>query len=216
LIGLFGGTFDPVHLGHLRLALEVCEQLDLAQLRFIPLHQAVHKKQPAASAQQRADMLRLAIADVPDFQVETMELDRQGPSYTRDSLRQLRQRLGEREPLLWILGSDAFRGFLGWKAPREILGLAHLVVLGRPHAEPYDDALLQCLAQHRAQRPQDLSAAPAGRILQLQLSLLAISSSDIRNRCRRGLDCRFLVPDAVRDYLLRNRLYHPADSASRA
>ena len=132
MIGVLGGTFDPIHFGHLRPALDCLEALGLSELRFIPLKVAVHRPQPQAPAALRLAMLEAAIADQPGFRVYTRELERPGGSFSYDTLRSLREELGDAVPICLLVGADAFRGFPDWHRPRAILDLAHLVVMRRP------------------------------------------------------------------------------------
>ncbi len=208
MIGIFGGTFDPVHFGHLRPALEVLQGLPLDQVRFMPLHQPVHRAEPQAPAALRLAMLRAAIAGQAGFQVDERELGRQGASYTYDSLCSLRTELGERVPICLLLGADAFRGFLSWHRPVEILQLAHLVVMDRPGtAATLPADLDRWAAPYRCAHGKGLREAPAGRILFWTVTPLAISSTQIRRWVAQGGSPRFLVPDAVAALIERERLY---------
>ena len=132
MIGVLGGTFDPVHFGHLRPALEVRQALGLEELRLIPLRQAVHRSQPQASPEQRLAMLRLAVRGAEGLRIDDRELRRVGESYTYDTLVDLRIELGPAVGLCLLVGADAFRGFLSWHRPDDILALAHLIVMRRP------------------------------------------------------------------------------------
>lgn len=131
-LGLFGGTFDPVHLGHLRLAEEAREALGLASVRWIPAGQPPHRGAPRLSGAHRLAMVRLAVAGNPAFQVDGAEVESPGPSYTVTTLERLRRELGPEQPLVLLLGADAFAGLPGWHRWQALLGLAHLVVLHRP------------------------------------------------------------------------------------
>ncbi len=134
MIGVLGGTFDPVHFGHLRPALEVRQALGLEELRLIPLRQAVHRSQPQASPEQRLAMLRLAVQGqgAEGLRIDDRELRRADESYTHDTLVDLRAELGPAVGLCLLVGADAFRGFLSWHRPDDILSLAHLIVMRRP------------------------------------------------------------------------------------
>ena len=198
MIGIFGGTFDPVHVGHLRAALEVREALGLQRVRLIPLGQAVHRKPPRFPATVRARMLEAAVADQPGFEVDRREIESDRPSYTVETLASLRRELAEDVPLCLLLGRDAFAAFHTWREPEHILSLAHLVVMERPGEPLFLDEALENLVEGRitAER-HDLARAPAGRILFQPVTQLAISSSDIRRRLDTGLSVRWLVPDPV-------------------
>lgn len=209
MIGLLGGTFDPIHHGHLRSALEVRARLRLRELRFVPLARAVHRAQPCASAEARLAMVTAAIAGQPGFAVDGREIARDEPSRTYDTLRALRAELGATEPLCLLLGGDAFNGFLDWYRPLEILELTHLAVMQRPGAPlPRDTELRVQLQRRRVLDPDELAAAPGGRIWVQAVTPLAISASAIRALIARGEDARFLLPDAVLAIIAERRLYH--------
>lgn len=208
MIGIFGGTFDPIHFGHLRVALEVMEQLRLEQIRFIPLNQAVHREQPATSAAQRLELLQAAIADQPGFIADDRETRRDSPSYTLETLQSLRQELGRQIPLCLLLGADAYAAFLQWHKPMEVIQLAHLVVMQRPGHMLPNDAELQAFTQRRlVEQPQQLAESSAGQILLLPVTQLEISASDIRRRIRQGTSARYLLPEAVWNLLMSKKLY---------
>lgn len=207
MIGILGGTFDPIHFGHLRTALDVQQALALEQLRFIPLRDPPHRAQPFSTAAQRLAMLQAAIANQPGFCVDERELKREGKSYSVDTLRSLRADLGA-TPLCLILGSDAFRGFPAWHQPHEILQLAHLVVMQRPgEEEPHQADLLPFIAGRKADAQQDLDQAAAGRVLFQTVTQLDISATGIRALIRQGRSPRYLVPDAVLEIIEREGLY---------
>jgi nicotinate-nucleotide adenylyltransferase len=198
MIGIFGGTFDPIHYGHLRAALDVHQSLGLSELRFLPLNVAVHREQPHASAPQRLAMLRAAIAGEPGLRVDERELRRPGRSYTVDTLTSLRRELGDALPLCLLVGGDAFNGFFDWHRPRDILELAHLVVMQRPGAAIQRDPRLRAeVERRRATRRHELEQTAAGRIWFESVTQLDISSTGIRRLFAQGRSPRFLLPDAV-------------------
>ncbi len=208
MIGIFGGTFDPIHFGHLRVALDVMEQLHLEQMRFIPLNQAVHRKQPGTSGTQRLAMLKAAILDQPGFVADKREIRRDSPSYTLHTLQSLRQELGRQTPLCLLLGEDAYAAFLQWHQPMRIIKLAHLVVMQRPGHKLPDDAELRTFTQqHLAEQAQQLAESAAGRIVLLPVTQLEISASNIRRRVRQGSSARYLLPEAVWQILVKEKLY---------
>jgi nicotinate-nucleotide adenylyltransferase len=215
MIGVFGGTFDPIHFGHLRPALDVVQSLGLAELRLLPLKVAVHRPQPLASAALRLQMTRLAVNGQPGFVVDDRELTRDGPSYTVDTLASLREEVGADAPLCLLIGGDAFAGFLDWHRPRAILGLAHLVVMQRPGAPTVrDQALRDEIGRRRVDDPGALRQAPAGRIYFQTVTQLDISSTRIRRMFAAGRSPRFLLPDAVLELLDREQCYGPAPAAA--
>jgi nicotinate-nucleotide adenylyltransferase len=210
MIGILGGTFDPIHFVHLRTALDVLEGLGLDEVRFVPLKVAVHRDQPAAPGELRLEMVRAAIAGQRGFAADDRELRRDGPSYTLHTLESLRAEHGDR-PLCLLLGGDAFRGFPTWHRPERIVGLAHLVIMQRPGAEvPRDPQLRPLLDGRLTADPARLRAAPAGSILFFPVTQLAISATDIRDRVARGLSPRYLMPDAVQELVQREGLYADA------
>ncbi len=207
-IGILGGTFDPIHFAHLRIALDVVEALDLEAVHLVPLNVAVHRTQPLAGGAQRLAMVAAAVADEPRLLADGRELARPGGSYTVDTLQDFRAKFGSDRPLCLLLGSDAFNGFLDWHAPLQIVELAHLVVMQRPGYRLPEDAALQSLViQHRAHHPDELRRAPAGRILFQPVTQLDISASDIRARIAAGRSARYLTPAAVLDLIEHQGLY---------
>jgi nicotinate-nucleotide adenylyltransferase len=204
-IGILGGSFDPVHNGHLRVAIEACEALDLAEVRLIPLAAPNHRAAPIAASATRLAMLRAAAC--PPLVVDTCELERGGTSYTVDTLRELRQRWPAR-PLCLLLGRDAYQSLPSWHRPREIFELAHVVVAARPQGTTTQAAELDELtANKHALDVSHLHQAPAGRVYFLDLPWLSIASSDLRARRAAGRDIRHLVPDGVLAIIERERLY---------
>jgi nicotinate-nucleotide adenylyltransferase len=202
MIGIFGGTFDPIHFGHLRTALDVQQALDLDEVRIIPLRDPPHREQPETTTQQRLAMIRAAIADEPTFRLDTRELEREGKSYSVRTLRSLREELGEDTPICLIIGSDAFRGFPSWHKPEEILQLAHIVVMQRP-GDPLPELYPERLAKSKA----ELRSGPAGRIYPQPVTQLQISATGIRNLIRAGESPRYLLPDGALAIIQRENLY---------
>jgi nicotinate-nucleotide adenylyltransferase len=201
MIGIFGGTFDPVHNGHLRTALDVQQGLDLDELRLIPLRDPPHREQPTCPTAQRLEMLQVAITNEPKLKIDERELNRSGKSYSLLTLQSLRAELGETSICL-IIGQDAFQGFPTWHKPDEILQLAHLVVMQRPgerHTDIYPERITDDLSK--------LQTAPAGKIYQQPVTQLDISSTRIREMLKAGVSPRYLVPDAVLEILERDSLY---------
>ena len=202
MIGLFGGAFDPVHFGHLRPALEVFEALSLDEIRFIPLTQAPHKRQPVLSAETRYRMLQSALGGQPGFVADRCEIDRGGVSWTVDTLTEKRQRLGASTPLALLLGSDAFAGLPAWRNWLEILEKAHIIVMKRPGGEIDESAFPKGYIQSRIVRdPRRLGEQPAGSIVQMEVTQLAISSSQIRQLLDQRRSVRYLVPETEAEAL---------------
>lgn len=211
-IGLLGGTFDPIHIGHLRAALEVAEQFALDELRLIPSARPPHRGTPQVSAQARLDMVRLAVADVPPLTVDDRELWRDKPSWTIDTLESLRAELGAEVQLLLLVGWDAFCGLPTWHRWQELLDHCHILVLQRPDAgSEAPEALRNLLAARSVADPQALKG-PAGQIAFVWQMPLAISATQVRERLGSGRSIRFLVPDAVLAYIHAHGLYRAAPS----
>ncbi len=208
MIGLFGGTFDPIHFGHLRPALEVFESLALDELRFIPSHITPHRDQPARSTEDRAEMVALAIRNQPGFVLDTCELERDRPSYTVDTLALMRERYGQNKPLLLVMGSDAFDGLPSWHQWERLLQLAHIVVMARPGDFADSAAFPAGYVESRlAADVADLRKRPAGSILRVPVTQLAISATNIRAALKQGKSVRYLLPEALRDHIQSRHLY---------
>lgn len=206
-LGLFGGTFDPIHSGHLRLAEEARETLGLGGVRFIPAGTPPHRDTPQTPAEHRLAMVRLAIAGNPAFSCDDGEVRSDGRSYTVLTLERLRARHGAR-PLVLLLGADAFAGLAGWHRWQEIAQLAHIAVATRPgHAT---DAPPGATGLRIERDPALLHAAPAGAIVRFDMTPLAISATEIRALLHDGRSPRYLLPDSVVDYIAGHSLYgHP-------
>jgi nicotinate-nucleotide adenylyltransferase len=203
-VGVFGGTFDPIHYGHLRPAQEAVQQLALAELRFVPAAQPPHRPSPQASAAQRLAMVELAIRGLPALRVDDRELRRGGLSYTVLTLESLRAELGN-TPLCLLIGADQFRSFETWHRWQEIPDLAHLVVLNRPGAT---SGSLPAWARTRACDDFGvLRVAPAGRLAFLSVSPQDISATRIRAALARGESVQGLLPEVVLDYIRTNQVY---------
>lgn len=204
-LGLLGGAFDPVHIGHLRGAIVVREELQLERVDLIPAAQSPLKGGAVLTSEHRLAMLRLAVSNVLGLDVDARELKRPRPSYTVDTLEGLRADYGEARPLLWIVGSDILSTLPQWSRWRELLDHAHIVVMARPGAEEPDDAVKEWIAMHRIE--SSLAATqPAGGVVLLQQPLLDIASSQIRALIAEGRDARFLIPEAVMEYIDQHKL----------
>jgi len=209
MIGIFGGTFDPVHFGHLRPALEVFQALGLKELRLLPCGRPPHRSPPHACGSDRLAMLRLAIEGQPGFMVDDRELRREGPSYMAETLESLRQETGQ--PLCLLLGMDAFANLPSWHRWQDILSLAHIVVMQRPGMTReylYQSDLLSLVLQQRlVETVQELSAHIAGKVYFQPVTLLDISATVIRQALLRGESVQYLVPKVVYDYLKQRNFY---------
>lgn len=206
-IGMLGGTFDPVHIGHLRSALEVAESYALDKLLLIPSARPPHRDTPQVSAQQRLEMVQLAVADVAMLSVDDRELRRDKPSWSIDTLLSLRAELDEQDQLLLILGWDAFCGLPSWHRWSELLDYCHILVLQRPDADIEAPQVLRDLvAAKSVSGPQTLHG-PSGQIAFVWQTPLAVSATQIRHLLATQRCVRYLVPDTVFKYIYAHRLY---------
>ena len=207
MIGILGGTFDPVHFGHLRPALEVQQALALDEIRLVPCHVPPHRPQPQATPQQRLAMLQAAVANHPQFTVDERELARPGPSYTLDTLVSMRAEFGA-VSLVLLVGMDAFRGLATWHRWRELLDYCHLVVMARPGASyPEHGELADFIGLHRVQDAGKLQTRATGLLMFHTVSQLDISATGIRKQLAAGQDAGFLLPDSVLEIIRKEGMY---------
>lgn len=210
-IAIFGGTFDPVHVGHLRSAIEVAEYLGLASVRLMPASQPGHRDTPLCPLEQRLEMLRLAVAKEPLLEIDERECNRPGPSYMVDTLVSLREELGPEVPVILALGVDSFLTLSEWYRWQEIIGLAHILVLNRPGWDNMLQGMVPGLVQLLNQREVHISTplleTPCGSVLRISLTQLNVSASQIRQSILNGRSVRYLLPDAVADFIQENGIY---------
>ena len=207
LLGIFGGTFDPIHYGHIRTAFEMLEVLRIDEVSFVPSGDPPHRGQTFADAEQRLEMVRVATQGQLKFSVDDCELRREGPSYTIDTLATIR----EEQPdvaLGLIVGMDAFLGLTSWHRWNEILDFAHLVVAYRPGWRiPDVGELGELIGTHGTSDVEDLHENSDGGVFVHAVTQLEIASTEIRDLIAAGRDPRFLMPDAVRDVILESKCY---------
>ncbi|NMT64065.1 nicotinate-nucleotide adenylyltransferase [Marinobacter orientalis] len=205
---IYGGTFDPIHHGHLRLAVELRERLGVPEVSLMPCHVPPHRDVPGATSEQRVSLLELAIADEPGLTLDDRELGRNGASYTAETLRQVRAELGPDQPLTMVLGTDSFAGFDRWQEWQRIPELAHIVVVRRPGPGLEPGSVPARLLEERAvDGVEALYHAPCGHILELDTPLLDISATGIRERILSRRSPRYLLPDSVWWEIRRLGLY---------
>lgn len=212
VIGLLGGTFDPVHFGHLRMAQELAEALQLDEIRFIPAAIPPHKTATFSSAKHRAAMVGLAIAHNPRFSLDERELHRSGASYTFDTLQSLKEELGQDTSLVLLMGSDAFIKLNTWHRWQELLTLCHITLVQRPISptsskETLPEVLETFLNDHYTENGADLHAHASGFITMQKVTALDISATQIRSILTKNQSARYLMPDSVIDYILAQHLY---------
>ena len=210
-IGILGGTFNPIHFGHLRMAQELADALQLDVVHFIPAANPPHKDAPTTSAQHRAAMVQLGIAGNKTFAFDDRELQRTGASYTLDTLHNLRNELGAQCSITLFMGSDAFTKFDTWHRWQEIIDLCHIALVQRPQLRGHDQKLSRTLEtflhNHYSENADDLHSQPSGFVTMRQVTALDISSTAIRHALQQGDSVRYLMPDNVIDYIKQHQLY---------
>lgn len=207
-IAVFGGTFDPIHNGHLRSAIELQETFGFDHIRLLPSHRPPLRGQPCASSAQRLAMVRAAVAGEDVFQVDDCELARDQASYTVDTLSELRADLGAAASLTWVMGSDAFNQLHRWKNWQQLFALANVLVLERAeHPLAADPAVAAFADERELAKGALLCARPSGGFLTSRLRQLPISATDIRSRIGAGRSVRYLLPDAVLAFVNEHNLY---------
>ena len=212
-IGIFGGTFDPIHFGHLRLAQEIAEFIHMVQVRFVPGGTPPHRAAPQVTSLQRLEMTLLATADNELFLVDDREVKRSGPGFTVDTLTELRREVGADRPLCLMLGADAFIELATWHRWHEIFSLAHIVVAHRPRFAPetwpqrMPEPLVREYTKRLLRQPYAVHLSPAGGIATQAIAALDISGSMIRESLARSVSPRYLLPDPVLDYIRKHNLY---------
>jgi nicotinate-nucleotide adenylyltransferase len=206
-LGIFGGTFDPVHYGHLRCADEARQKLGLKNLSLLPAGQPAHRDQPQATTAQRLDMLALARTEFPGLEIDDRETRRIGPSYTVDTLQELRSSFPER-PLLLLIGQDVANDLHSWHRWQTLFDLAHIVILTRPAAHTtYRPVVSEQVRLCSVADVAELAESRAGKVLQLEVEPVAVSATDIKNFICSGRLPVSMLPGAVLDYIVKNRLY---------
>lgn len=209
-IGIFGGTFDPIHIGHLRTGLELREHIGLDELRFIPCGDPPHRDAPLTPARHRLAMTVLALDGEPGLRADDCEVARPGLSYTADTLADIRAGLGEHTPLCLCIGMDSLVHINRWHRWRELAQLAHIVVAARPGwSVPRQGEVADWLDHRQVATPAALTREPAGHLYVAEMTLLPVSATGMRQALASGYSIRYLTPDSVIDYIADNGLYTP-------
>jgi nicotinate-nucleotide adenylyltransferase len=207
VLGLFGGTFDPVHHGHLRAAYELKIRFEIDRVHFIPASEPPHRDPPEASIELRLKMLEAALADEADCIVDRREIDRDGLSYSIDTAQSLRDEYPD-HVLCLLLGMDAFLGLPEWHKWEQLLGLVNIVVARRPGASlPRDGELGHLLDERRVLPDAQRNWEAAGQIIVQDVTQLEIASTDLRNSIRAGIKPKYLVPDSVWNIIASSQCY---------
>ena len=206
MIGIYDGTFDPVHYGHLRTALEVSECFSLDELRLIPCSRPPHRAAPMATAQKRLQMLRLAVTNDPVFVIDKRELIREGPSYMVDTLESIREEVPE-VPLLLFIGADGFRCLTCWFQWERLFDFAHIVVMSRPGAKYNASKENNFLKNRCTDSISELKAKSCGALFFQNVTPLDISATQIRHIIASNRNPEFLLPDSVVEFIRLNKLY---------
>ena len=208
-VAMFGGTFNPVHIAHLRAAVELREALSLDVVHMVPAHLPPHRSAPGVSSEDRLSMLKLALADTPGLMADDREIHRDGPSWSLDTLASLREQYGDQARLLMVLGRDAFLKLHEWHKPEALFDHAHILVIGRPESDEVQCPALEALVEARRVDSIDaLMAEPCGRVLDYnQTTAMAISATAIRQALAAGRSVRYLMPPAVEAFIARHELY---------
>lgn len=207
LLAILGGTFDPVHIGHVQIAKQLLRRLPCDEIRFVPCKQPVLKASSSATVEQRLTMLKLALQDHPELVIDERELHRDGPSYMIDTLRSLRDEFPD-TPLALILGMDAFLELPRWHQWQSLLELSHLTVINRKDAQlPDSEPLASLIKQHQLNNLTQLPKSLAGHISFVELPLIDISSTQLRKQLSNGQDCSQYLDPSIVKYIKSEHLY---------
>lgn len=207
-VGLFGGTFNPVHFGHLSIAKQMAELLQVQPMRMLPCALPPHREQPGVKAEQRLAMLRIALEGQSVLKADDLELHRVGPSYTIDTLQLIRQEVGQQAPLFLCIGMDALTTINGWHRWQQLLDYCHIAVSPRPHWQlPSSGIVADWVNQHRCGDLVTLQNSASGYIYFCHIGMLELSSTAVRDNLKRGENITSMVPVGVVNYIKQHNLY---------
>lgn len=208
-IALYGGTFDPIHYGHLRPVEALSGLIGLKEVIWLPNNIPPHRPQPEATPQQRLEMVKLALKPYSSFKVDTRELEKPTPSYSIETLKAFRKEIGDKQPLAFIIGQDSLLSINTWYQWESLLDICHLLICARPgYQTAFESTEMQAwLEKHQTQHHTDIHCLPAGKIFLADTPRYDISATDIRARHKAGLDCHDLLPSSVEEYIHQQQLY---------
>jgi len=206
-IGLFGGTFDPIHSGHLKIAEQLIDLLDLQCMQFIPNKHPMYRDKPVANAKHRLAMTRIATAHYPKFIVNDVEINRPGPTYTIDTITAIREQI-PKQPLCLLIGEDVFASMNGWHDWKKIPDMVHLIIIDRPGVtHPYNSEIQALFDERKTHDTHSLSKKPGGKIIRHLIDPLTISATKVRKKLKTGEDVSREVPPEVLRYIEQHHLY---------
>lgn len=207
-MGILGGSFDPIHFGHIKPCLELAEQFQFASVKLIPCKVSPFKKNTFASAQHRWNMISIITGSSDLFEADAIELERETPSYTYETLKEISQKIAETKKLFWIMGEDSLHGFPQWHQAEKIMQLCHVLVMRRPSVtQELDQQAMQWLDKYLTDDISQLDKTDFGHIYMTETEMFDISSTQIRETLLSGQQPRFMLPGGVWNYIKRNQLY---------
>ena len=214
-VGFFGGTFNPVHIGHLRAALDCLNALNLDQIALLPAASPPLKEAPLVAAEQRAEMLQLAVSGTAGLTIDCRELSRPGLSYTVDTLAELRSEYPKDTSITFVIGMDSLITLHQWHEWPRLFDLANIAIMARPGVSPRLDSDVKRAVESRICLPDEIRSRPAGGVTFVDQPPLDVSSTAVRSALMRGKNVQFLLPEAVIEYIVTNKLYDSSNTDHR-